>query len=216
MKWFVFLVLSATAAHAQLSWDARLIELHPSIYDTNAVARFTFKNVGKDVVTFSSVKSSCGCCTVAMNDKQTYKPGETGEVTGTFTIGNRLGVQQKTIAAASNDPKDPLVILTLRIHIPEMLKITPAVLNWNPGDGKASKTITIQVVGDEKVRVQSVSSADARVKLELKEVKAGREYRMIVTPSDVSKTFGSILYIKTDTPKEKPKGFSVYAQVRSS
>src|SRR3978361_439554 len=84
------------ATHAQLAWEQKEIELHPKASDAQTVANFKYENKGKTPIKITSVKSSCGC-TVASLKKDVVAPGEKGEVTATFNIGGRIGVQQKPI-----------------------------------------------------------------------------------------------------------------------
>ncbi len=58
------------------------------------MAHFKFKNTGAEPVKIISVRPSCGSTTAALA-KNVVPPNERGEITATFTIGDRSGVQTK-------------------------------------------------------------------------------------------------------------------------
>lgn len=212
LRWLTFLLLFQTVASAQLVWEQRTIEMHPSLAETNAVAHFKFKNVGEQPITISSVTSSCGC-TVASPDKQIYKAGEEGVITATFIFGERGGLQEKTVTVQTNDPKEPSVTLTLRVHIPAILDITPESVLWTVGETNAPKTIAIKVVQKTPVHILSVKSTGPTFIAELKEKKKGEEYEIEITPKDTSNSTVAGFIIETDLPEGQRKNFHVYAWV---
>ena len=85
----------ASAARSELTWEKTEIELHPAIGDETAVAHFKYQNKGDKPIAIKSVTTSCGC--TAASAKQSADPNEKGEVTATFKIGDRVGLQQKAI-----------------------------------------------------------------------------------------------------------------------
>ncbi|PYJ77295.1 MAG: hypothetical protein DME69_10995, partial [Verrucomicrobia bacterium] len=73
-------------ARAGLKWDQTSIELHPTAVDKQAIGHFKYQNAGDKPVRFKSVRTSCGC-TAAQTQKEEVPPGEKGEITATFNIG---------------------------------------------------------------------------------------------------------------------------------
>ncbi len=105
------------AAHGALVWESKSADLHPSLADKEAVAHFKYKNTGDKPVKITSVHASCGCTTAALA-KDVVAPNESGEITATFTIGNRVGTQKKTITVMTDDQKEP-TLLKLKATIPQ-------------------------------------------------------------------------------------------------
>ena len=206
---------ASTSAWAQLTRDNRQLDFRPTIQETNVVARFTFSNVGNQPVTVTSVKSTCDCTTTRL-DKKTYLPGEKGEIIANFKIGNRIGLQQKNIFVQTDDPSDPVSQLTLRVFIPELVKITPGFVFWKIGEDKTVKTITLKVAHDSPIKIIGVSSTNERLFPQLKTIKAGEEYVVTVTPSDTTEPAKATLRIESDFPKDKPRAFSAYAYIKDS
>src|SRR6267378_8434910 len=121
---FTLSITVCFGARAELKFDKTEIELHPAPADKQAVGHFTYQNTGKQPVHFKSVKASCGC-TTAQSQKDEVPPGEKGEITATFNIGDRTGTQVKTVTVETDDPAHAVTMLTLKTIVPEMLSITP-------------------------------------------------------------------------------------------
>ena len=208
---FVMLVTASTVS-AQLKWDRQEAEFHPSEQDTKVEADFTFTNAGKYAVTITSLTVSCGCTTVQA-DKKTYKAGENGRVTAIFTIGDRTGLHKHTMTVQTDDPKNPATILTMRFYLPEFLAIAPARIGWKVGEDPKLKTISLKDANEKPINVLAVKSSNARVKAELKTIKPGKEYEVVVTPQDTQVPVMAELWIGTDYPPDKPRSFRTRAEI---
>src|SRR5262245_44948136 len=123
----VVLLASLAAAHADLSWEKPVQEFHLIPEDKAAVAHFAFKNTGNEPVTIKRVTTSCGC-TSAKLTKNTYAPGESGDIEVKFVFGLRRGAQRKIISVASADKQEWK--LDLRCWIDEPLNVSPALVYW--------------------------------------------------------------------------------------
>ena len=60
MRWcfIIIFILMSPVARAELKWDKRDVEFHPSLNETNVVAKYVFENVGQKTVKILSIKSS--------------------------------------------------------------------------------------------------------------------------------------------------------------
>lgn len=67
-----------------------------AVGDTQVAHSFPFTINGNARITITDIKTSCGCTTAKL-DKTTYAPGESGNITATFIIGDRTGEQTKHI-----------------------------------------------------------------------------------------------------------------------
>src|SRR5688500_11610861 len=104
----------ATSPPQAPDWEETTIELTPALGAPNAVGVFKYENKGDTPVHFKGApRTSCGC-TVAALQKTEVAPGEKGEITATFNIGDRTGVQMKTITVETDDPQNPTTVLTLK------------------------------------------------------------------------------------------------------
>src|SRR3954471_2408938 len=149
----------STIARADLKWEQTSIELHPAIGDKQAIAHFKYQNVGKTPVRFKSVHASCGC-TTAQTQKEEVPPGEKGEITATFTIGDRQGTQVKQVTVMTDDP-DPThatTVLTLKTNITAPVDIKPQFVYWKGGEEPKPKTVTVKVAKEFPAKNISVKS----------------------------------------------------------
>jgi DNA-binding XRE family transcriptional regulator len=198
-------------AYGTLTWETKSADLHPTLADKEAVAHYKYKNTGDKPVKISSVRASCGCTTAALA-KDVVGPGETGEITATFTIGNRIGVQKKTITVVTDDQPDP-TLLTLSATIPQLLEVQPTFLFWSVNDTLDAKTITVTVGKDFPVTKLNVTSTDKSIKTEVSGPGASdKAFKITVTPTESGRPINSVLKIEPDFPKEPAKTF--YANLR--
>src|SRR5712691_10347072 len=115
---FALSFIVCLTARAELKWVQTAVELRPARGDKQAIGHFKYQNAGKAPIHFKSVHASCGC-TAAQSQKDQVAPGEKGEITATFNIGDRTGTQVKTVTVQTDDPNPThaTTILTLRANI---------------------------------------------------------------------------------------------------
>jgi len=208
---FTLSILLAVAAHAELKWEQSTIELHPAMGDKQAVAHFKYENTGKTAVHFKSVKASCGC-TATQTQKEVVNPGEKGEITATFTIGDRTGQQVKTVTVQTDDPAQPTTMLTLKANIASALEIKPTFVYWTSGEDPKPKKILLKAAKEFPAKDITIKSNSQNFVSKVVPGKPG-EWTIEVTPKDTSHPMGTALLIQTDYPKEAPKSFYVNAQI---
>ena len=208
----LLLVMWLPVAHAQqFEWESEELAFTPSPSDTSVVAHFKFKNTGSAEGNIASVKSSCSC-TVPSLEKKNFAPGESGEITATFTIGVRTGLQKKVILVESNDSKRPITVLRMNVTIPEVAQLRPTFLYWQPSEPLSAKEIRLEISKGLPVNTVTVESSTPMISAKAEAIKPGEEYRIIVTPTETDQPVMAILSIKTDYPPQNPKTF--YAHVR--
>jgi hypothetical protein len=103
--WFlgVLCFAVATVTQAALVFEKTELDLKPDIGATKVDAVFNYENKGDAPIHIKAVKPSCGCTTAALA-KNDVAPGEKGAITATFNIGDRTGVQVKTVTVETDDP----------------------------------------------------------------------------------------------------------------
>ena len=199
-------------AHAQMKWEERAVELHPSFSDTKAVAEFHFTNTGKKPVRITDADPSCGCTVASFDKKHLYAPGEKGTLTAVFEIGGRNEPQTETIDVKTTDSTEPELVLQLKVMIPKLLDINNVFISWKPGEELKPKTVAIKALGDYPVSHIAVSSSSPDVDAEIKHEERSRDYELVITPKKAAGQF-AIIEIKPDYPKDPPKLYHVYASV---
>jgi len=206
-------LLCLSSAQAQITWDASQKEFHPTLKETESVAEFTFTNTGDRTVTILEVKPACGCTTAKL-EKKTYAPGESGKVTGTFAFGKRQGLQLKTLTVKTNDPKSETTTLSLKVHLPKLLKMSPLFVWWKKGEEKTPKTISLEVLQDSPIKVLSVKSGNETLAPELETVEEGRQYAITVTPASTDEAVRTVLVIQTEFASGDQRAFHAFTHIR--
>jgi hypothetical protein len=211
---FTLSILLAVAARAELKWEQNTIELHPSVGDKQAVAHFKYQNTGTTPVHFKSVKASCGC-TTTQTQKEVVNPGEKGDITATFNIGDRTGMQMKTVTVQTDDPNptQATTILTLKANITPALEIKPMFVYWTSGEEPKPKKISLKAATEFPAKDITIKSNNPNFESKVERGKAPGEWTIEVTPKDTSHPMATSLLIQTDYPKEAPRAFYANAQV---
>ena len=208
---FTLLIVLCLTARAGLKWDQTSIELHPAATDKQAIGHFKYQNTGDKPVKFKSVKTSCGC-TAAQTQKEEVPPGEKGEITATFNIGERTGTQVKTVTVATDDPANVTTVLTLKAVIPQQLEIAPTFVFWGQGEEAKSKTIVVRAAKDFPVKHLKVTSSSPDFQTKVEETGNG-EFKIDVQPQETKNIVASTLTIQ---PEDSQKVFYATARITNA
>ena len=173
---------SCPTARADLTWAQKTVELHASPDDTVLEARYRFSNDGPAPVDIRDVQSSCGCTTVALSQRH-FDPGQGGEIVARFTVGERVGIQKKTILV-STVGQPVATSLTLVVHIPEALSLGSCfpdlAVRRSPRRERPSRSTSRRTA--HRREEMTVLSSNPSVKTEWQPVSDGRKYEIRVTP----------------------------------
>jgi hypothetical protein len=213
-KHTVFALLSiflCASLRAELKFEQNVVELHPAVGDKEAVGHFKYENTGKTPIHFKSVKTSCGC-TVAQSQKDEVKPGEKGEITATFKIGDHTGTQVKTVTVETDLAPTTPTILTLRAVLPEMLTLVPTFVYWTAGEEPKPKTIAVRAGKDFAAKNLTVTSSNPEFLTKVEPAGDG-QWKVNVEPKSTARAVSTSLVIRSDFPKDAPKTFYANASV---
>ena len=216
MKTAIFLftlsIFGAATTRADLKWEQTQVELHPATGDKQAIGHFKYENTGKNAVHFKSVHSSCGC-TVAQSQKDQVAPGDKGEITATFNIGDRTGTQVKTVTVETDEAPGKATILTLKAVLPETLEIRPNLVFWTSSEEPKAKSIVVHPGKDFRVGSLRVNSSNPAFSTKVSRDEKSGDFRIDVTPSDTKQMSASTLTIQPDS---SPKQFTALARVMNT
>jgi hypothetical protein len=208
---FTLSIAICVSAHAELKWDQTMVELHPAASDKQAVAHYKYQNAGTKPVRFKSVRASCGC-TAAQSQKEEVPPGEKGEITATFNIGERTGTQVKTVTVETDDPEHATTVLTLKAVIPQQLEITPTFVFWGQGEAPKPKTIVVRAAKEFPVKHLKVTSSSPDFQTKVEENGNG-QFKIDIEPKDTSRQIASTLTIQ---PEDSQKIFYATARITNA
>lgn len=215
---FLVAILSiclCASLRAELKWDQTVLELHPGLADKEAVGHFKYQNTGPTPVRFKSVKTSCGC-TAAQSQKEEVKPGEKGEVTATFKIGDRTGTQIKTVTVETDQVPNAPTILTLKAVLPEMMTLVPTFVYWTANEEAKPKTILARAGKDFAAKNLKVTSSSPEFLTKVEPSDKAGEWKINVQPKQTTRAMATSLTIRPDFPKDAPRTFYANASVTGS
>jgi hypothetical protein len=205
---FTLSILLCVSVRAELKWEQTQLELHPAVGDKQAVGHFKYKNTGDTPVHFKSIHPSCGC-TTAQSQKDQVAPGDSGEITATFNIGDRTGTQVKTVTVETDDPAHATTVLTLKAVIPQMLEVQPALVYWQGGEAPKAKTVSVKAGKDFPVKEIKVTPPSADFQVKVNKMSDG-EFKIEVQPRDTSHPVSTTFSIQ---PDNSPKMFFLTARI---
>ncbi len=199
----LILLMAAGPARAELVFPELLKEAHAPPDARTVTVDFPFSNKGDKPVVIKKYDAACSCIGAQIKGgKLTYAPGEKGLIRTTFGLGNFSGVIDKSLQLwVDGDAKDkPSFTLTVRVHIPELVKIEPKTLKWSVGEAPTPKSITIKMDFEKPIKILAVSGSNENFTQKLETVRDGEEYRLTVTPADTSTPGIGVLRTETDCP----------------
>ncbi len=97
---------------AKIHFESEVADYGTIHQDADGTKEFKFKNVGKELLIVSDVKSSCGCL-VASGPKEPIGPGKSGVIRAHYDT-KRVGKFEKTITVYSNDVERPTLTLKVK------------------------------------------------------------------------------------------------------
>jgi len=189
--------------------------------DKTVVIPFEFENKTDKKLIISRYDSACSCISARVAEpqgKMAYKPGEKGRIEVTFELGSFSGQQEKTLLLwTTDDPAEkPSSILTSAITIPVLFEISPKTLFWDQNGQGEAKTITLKVHNDQPIHILKHSGTNKDFPYELKTIRDGWEYKLIVTPTQITSAGMGMIKITTDSPISRYKRQQTFVCVRNT
>jgi hypothetical protein len=194
-------LLVAASTQASLVFEKTELDLNPEMGASKVDAVFKYENKGDTPVHIKAVKPACGCTTAALA-KNDVAPGEKGQITATFNIGDRSGMQVKTVTVETDDPKTPQTVLTFKANIAQLLDLQPTYVSWEANEAAQPKTIVAKAAKGTTVKKLDVatSSEDFTAKVE---PGANGEFKIQVQPKATNKAINATVTIKPDVTPAK-------------
>lgn len=203
---------ASAAAAAPLVWEQTDRSVVATPGQETATVTYVFRNASEHPVRITSINTGC-VCTSADLPKETYAPGEKGELHIQFTMGDRVGRQERLIHLAIDDPDHPTAMLRLVVDIPELAFVRPRLLFWKAGDPLESKTAEIVLAQPEHSQISDPKSNHANFTAKLTAGARPGVYRLEITPSSTAETVHGVVHIPA-TFHGKARTLSVFVAVK--
>lgn len=209
----VFSFVLAGSLSAGLKFEKYLIDESVPQGTSNYDFSFKFKNEGDSHVKITGIRTDCGC-TVAKNDKNSYAPEESGEIKGVFSIGDRTGIQEKTIYIQTDDIGQSTLNLRLKVHIEPIVTVRPSLAFWKIGAKPKCKTVAIKANEKSKAEIISIESDNENFTLAQNvDPKNQSIIQLKITPKSTAQEARALIKIKAKTNNSE-KAFLIHALVK--
>lgn len=174
---------------------------------------FKFKNEGNSKIVIKEIKTACGC-TVSQNDKTAYEPNESGEIKGTFNVGDRSGVQYNEIYVHTDDIGQSKIKLLLKIQIQPVVTIKPSLVIWKKGEKNLEKTVFLQINDKSATNLVSVETDNKNISVVLTaDEKNHQNFILKIKPQTTSENSRGLIKIKV-RQNENEKTFFLHVLVK--
>ena len=215
------------AVAAPVSGPAPRVDFQSTTYDFGRAKsgetvkhEFVFTNSGNATLEILDVKTSCGCTTAGSWDKK-VEPGKTGIIPLQFNSTGFGGGVSKTATITCNDPVRTNVFLQLNGTVWKPIDVSPQMAMFTvAGDAPTNETKVLRVVNnlDEAITLSDVHCNNSAFKAEVKEVKPGKEFELLVSiaPPFTSPTVFSTITMKTSSTNAPTVSVSAYAAVQQA
>ena len=179
---------------------------------------FVFTNIGTATLEITDVRPGCGCTTAGAWDKR-VEPGQTGRIPLQFNSAGFGGSVSKAATVACNDSNQPTVILQITGTVWKPIEITPTMASFSfSSEDQTNETKMLRIVNnaEEPITLSDVRSTNPSFKTDLRTVKPGKEFELLVTavpPFTTPSVFGSIS-VRTSSAKSPVLNVSTYLSVQ--
>lgn len=155
------LLVQAQAQDPVLKFDKTHHDFGRISPDKKVSAKYKVSNAGQAFLNITHINPSCGC-TSTMLGKWSLAPGESSELEAAFDPKGNRGIVRKSIQVTSNDPKNPVVTLTLEadvvqdimpsttsVFFTEVPRATPrkALVRLSSGNGQPVQVTEVKIPG---------------------------------------------------------------------
>ncbi len=188
-SFFLLLALPCAA----LEWKATTLSFTTAPFQTTQDVVFEFRNAGNKPVALLRLDTNCDCLT-ASADQRTYAPGASGKISARFTIGDRLGLYERTVTVVTDESPEPIHLLT-RFEVPDLATLSPRSVEWRPGDPAGEKTIELTTADGLEIAFAEAQPTNQDFTARLETVEAGRHYRLHLKPRDPTRPASAAIRI---------------------
>lgn len=212
----IFLILAVTpAVHGGMVFDKRLIEINAGPEDEVVTAEFKFRIEGEDPVKIKEYEAACNCLSAEISEggKLEWKPRESGTIKGRFEIRTFTGTVDKYIMLRIEGQPYPEK-LTVRVTIPILFEVQPQSLFWDLNGEAKPQSFKIAVKHDKPIRITEISGTNEQFQHELKTIRDGWEYELVVTPTTVATRAFGLLRIRNDCEFKRHQSAQAFVVVR--
>lgn len=203
---------TAVAGPTPLSWETTERTIVATPGQEIATCLFPFRNVSDRPVQITSVNTGC-VCTTAIFPKKSYAPGESGELKIEFTLGDRVGRQERLMHVTTDAPDSAPATIKLVVEIPELALARPRLLFWKVGDPLDAKTVEITLMHPATSQLSTPTSTNSIFSARVHATPRPGIYRVEIKPSATHEPVHGVIHLPAIV-EGKSRVLSVFTAVK--
>ncbi len=205
-------LLGAVAPSRALDWRATTLTVTTAPFQSTQDAVFEFKNTSDKPVAIRDIETSCDCLD-ATSDLKVYPPGASGVIKAKFTVGDRIGLYERTVSVVTDEPGDPVRLL-LKIEVPPTALLEPRSVAWRINEAVAEKSIDLTPAAGLEITFDRAEATSDAFAVRLVTVEAGRHYLLYLKPRETTKAANAAVRIYGREKSGHEVLVSAYADVQ--
>ncbi len=197
------LVPPAALAAAGLTFPEPMKEFPAPAKAGQVIVEFPFSNESAAPATIRKWVPSCHCLEAEIvGGKLHYAPGEKGILRTRLKFETLTATaEEKVMLWLQGDPEHvPSAALTVRLVVPELLKIEPRNLSWTIGESDSPKIIRIRVDDKHPVHLTKLALSQEKFRFTQRTLADGKDYEIEIRPVTTASVSFATLRIETDSP----------------
>jgi len=147
---------------------------------------FPLQNIGKSPLSVEIIGTSCGCTAAVLKGSDTKKvmlaPGQSSDILVKYSVHGQ-GLAQQSVTLKTNDPRHPVVYLTIRGELPPQLTLSPPAFYVEQGQSEEPHKV-LKVIGPKGTAIKRIWSDLPYLKFHIDEAQTDNE--RVVIPVQVT------------------------------
>jgi hypothetical protein len=196
-----------------LVWDTQSIQVVAESGEKEVRAQYHFRNVSNVPITITSVTTDCGCTTAELS-KKNFGSTEAGDIDVAFSVGARIGVNEKTITVTTDESNVQPVQLHLRVDVRTLFSVEPRMVWWAIGEKPEPKSIVIKSQTSRPIKVVAAKPPVPGVDVRIETVEPGKRYRVQFEPARTTALDTFRIELQVDVTGASPQTIYAFALIR--
>lgn len=196
-----------------LEWKTVEVSLKGEATQAKLTAAFPFRNTGSSEVRITAVESTCDCIT-GKTQKETYQPGEAGEIRAELNAAMLSGKQTRTLKVVTNAPDAAPTVLTVEVEMLERVVLSSRFLYWTPDGLADEKQVDIAIRAPDMVKLSGFESNNSYFDVQLEPGAAPGQHRLRVRPRGLELGQASVIRLAVQVG-DRRQTYLVYAAVNA-
>lgn len=211
--------IDAPSTHPALYCEPDTVDLGIVGSNQSLTAKWQVMNQLAHDVRVTKIRPGCGCTKAELRNLDgVVKAGSSTDVVATVSTKNVRGAKKIKIILETDAPECPMLEVNVELSVNPPIKLDAKMIDFGEVNAVVGsvKTINVQSNTEVEFHIDAVKAVEAdRIKVDVKEVRKGKEYELSVTILAGAKvgTMRTIVQLVTDNPGIDVVEIPVYAKI---